>query len=137
MHEEAEPGAAGVPLVGAAAKMAAGLMASTDRAVLLHGDFLDKNILLGPDGYVAIDPMPRLGDPCADVGMFASFRQPASVILTTARTMAELLGYDTRRCEQWAAVWSVGEACETWREDSDELQAWIQGAEVAALLGSN
>jgi streptomycin 6-kinase len=37
------------------------LCATTERAVLLHGDFLDKNLLRCSGGYVAIDPTPRIG----------------------------------------------------------------------------
>ena len=33
----------------------------------LHGDFLDKNLLLGTKGFLAIDPMPWVGDPCSDM----------------------------------------------------------------------
>ena len=43
---------------------------------------------------------------------------------------------DPSRAAQWAAVWMVGEACETWREDSDDVQAWVRGDECQALLAS-
>lgn len=103
----------------------------------LPGDFFDKNVLLGATGYVAIDPMPCIGDPCSDVGFFASYHPPARSIATRARAIASLLGYDTERAERaerWAAVWAVGEACETWREDSEELQSWMSGPEAERLL---
>jgi len=41
----------------------------TDR-LLLHGDLHHENILLGKDGYCAIDPMGVIGDPVFDVSTF-------------------------------------------------------------------
>jgi streptomycin 6-kinase len=102
--------------------------------VLLHGDFLDKNLLLGPAGYIAIDPMPRVGDPCAEVGFFAACHPPGGHIAARAHALAGRLGLDETRSARWAAVWAVGEACETWREDSDEVMAWVRSEEAARLL---
>jgi streptomycin 6-kinase len=112
------------------------LWTTADEVVLLHGDFLDKNLLLGPNGYVAIDPMPSVGDPCSDIGFFAAGRQPAGEISIRARALAERLGRDPDRAEQWALIWAIGEACETWREDSDELQAWVKDHAGTLLRGS-
>ena len=56
-------GAAGLRRLDAARAAAVSLCATTEQAVLLHGDFLDKNLLLGRAGYVAIDPIPGIGDP--------------------------------------------------------------------------
>jgi streptomycin 6-kinase len=131
---EAEPSTVGVHLLPKCRDAAARLWTTTAQTVLLHGDFIDKNLLLCPTGYVAIDPMPRIGDPCSDVGYFASYHPPARSIASTARSIASILGYDPGRAERWAAVWTVGEACETWRDDSDELQAWMNGAEAQRLL---
>ena len=36
-----------------------------------HGDFLTKNLLWNGTAYVAIDLIPAIGDPCADIGFFA------------------------------------------------------------------
>ena len=60
-----------------------GLATTAQRRVLLHGDFLTKNLLASGEGYRVIDPLPRLGDPAADVGMFAH-DQPSASILDTA-----------------------------------------------------
>jgi hypothetical protein len=48
-------------------------------------DCLNKNLLLGPAGYVAVDPRPLLGDPCCDVGFFAASYRPAAHIVMVAR----------------------------------------------------
>jgi len=134
VRAEAEPGTAGVALLAQAHSAARRLWSTSRETVLLHGDFLDKNLLLGPAGFVAVDPMPRLGDPCSDIGFFAAAHPPARDIGSRARALAQALGRDPERAERWAAVWAVGEACETWRADSDELQAWMTGGEAARLL---
>ncbi len=131
---EADSSTVGVHLLQQCRDAAARLWSTTPQVVLLHGDFFDKNILLAATGYVAIDPMPRIGDPCSDVGSFASYHPPARSIASRARLIASLLGYDPARAERWAAVSAVGEACETWREDSDELQEWMSGPEAERLL---
>jgi streptomycin 6-kinase len=132
---DAEMGAVGTRLLDYAREVATGLVASTSNQVLLHGDFIDKNLLLGPHGYLAIDPMPRSGDPCSDVGFYAAYHPPARWIAERARAFARAADLDPERAAQWAAMWAVGEATQTWREDSDELQEWVAGQEATALLG--
>jgi streptomycin 6-kinase len=91
------------------------LCATTGRTVLLHGDFLDKNLLRSCAGYVAIDPMPRIGDPCADAGFFAACHPPATTILQRAAAIAGQMGLDRQRALRWAAVWAVLQTCQAWR----------------------
>ncbi len=129
-----EPETAGVGLLPQARVAALQLCSTARQTVLLHGDFLDKNLLFDSRGLVAIDPMPKLGDPCADIGFFAACHPPARHIRSTARALAGRLGYDPFRAERWAAVWATGEACETWRDDSDELQGWVSSQDVEQLL---
>jgi len=131
----AAPGTAGLSLLPAIRPIARELWSSARQHVLLHGDFIDKNLLLGPDGYVAIDPMPLIGDPCSDIGFFAAYHPPARRIADRARALARRLNHDPERAARWAAIYAVGEACETWRQDSDELQAWVQSGEALRLLG--
>ena len=130
----AEPDSAGIGLLDAASAAFERLDASTTRHLFLHGDFIDKNLLRGEDGYVAIDPIPRTGDPCSDVGFYAAYHPPAHTIARRARTVATAAGLDTERAARWAAVWAVGEATETWRRDSDELAKWVKGGEARTLL---
>ncbi|MEV0645638.1 aminoglycoside phosphotransferase family protein [Phytomonospora sp. NPDC050363] len=94
---EPERGNAGLIRLGAAKATAMALCATTDRPVLLHGDFVDKNILRARDGYLAVDPSPRIGDPHSDVGFFAAYHPPAAAILQRASTIAELMGLDGGR----------------------------------------
>jgi streptomycin 6-kinase len=112
------------------------LCATAGRAVLLHGDFLDKNVLRSGTGHVAIDPVPGVGDPCADIGFFAACRQPASGVWERADALARRTGDDPERAVRWAAVWAVHEACETWRADSNGLQALVASERLAVLLAS-
>jgi streptomycin 6-kinase len=136
VRASAEPGTAGLTLLDAALEAALALEASATARVLLHGDFVDKNLLLGSRGYVAIDPIPRTGDPCSDVGFFAAYHPRASQLPARARDISTLMGLEPDRAARWAAVWAVGEATETWRSDSAELQAWVGGREAATLLGT-
>lgn len=71
-------GAAGLERLETARAAAMKLCATTERPVLLHGDVLEKNLLRSGVGYVAIDPIPRIGDPCADGGFFAACHPPAT-----------------------------------------------------------
>lgn len=133
--ERGERGTVGVSLLDRAAETPFELASTTSDSALLHGDFIDKNLLLGPHGYVAVDPMlPRIGDPCSDVGFYAAYHPPARNIAGRARSLARAAELDSERSATWAAVWAVGEATETWRDDSDELQEWIAGHEATALL---
>ncbi len=134
VRADAEAGTVGVGLLPQARAAALRLCETAGDTVLLHGDFLDKNLLLGTSGLVAIDPMPRIGEPCADIGFFAANHPPARSIGIRARVLARRLDHDPSRSERWAAVWAVGEACETWRRDSDEVQEWVGSAEAARLL---
>jgi len=125
---------AGVRLLDQAREAARRLCSEGSSAVLLHGDFIDKNLLFDGTRYVAVDPIPRTGDPCSDVGFYAAYHPPAGDIGRRARSLAGRCGLDRERAARWAAVWAVGEATETWRPDSRDLQMWIQSDEAGSLL---
>lgn len=134
-RKSAETGTAGLRLLDRAYLSARALCADhRTPPVLLHGDFIDKNLLLDGRGYVAVDPIPRTGDPCSDVGFYSAYHPPARDIARRARSLAARCGLDAERAARWAVVWAVGEATETWRPDSDELQRWIQSDEATNLL---
>jgi hypothetical protein len=65
-------------------------------------------------GYVAIDPIPRIGDPPADVGFSASCDPPATTILQRAEAVAEHMGPDRQRALRRAAVWVIPQTCPAW-----------------------
>jgi hypothetical protein len=54
---------AAVPLLSALAR-------TTEAPTVVHGDFQAKNVLCGPDGPVAIDPLPAVGDPVSDAALW-------------------------------------------------------------------
>jgi streptomycin 6-kinase len=129
--ELGRPGLQRLPLARAAATR---LCESPSRTVLLHGDFLAKNLLSNGTGYVAIDPIPNIGDPCADVGFFAAGHPPAATILYKAAAIAELMGLDPQRAQRWATVWTVLQACQAWRGDQSDLDATLSTAEFDRLI---
>jgi streptomycin 6-kinase len=124
----------GLQRLTAARAAAMRLCTTARRAVVLHGDFLDKNILRNGASYVAIDPIPRVGDPCADVGFFAAGHRPATRILQRADAIAGQMGLDRHRAKRWAAVWTVLQTCHAWREDQSDLEACLARDEFEQLL---
>jgi hypothetical protein len=83
---------------------------------------------------VAIDPIPCIGDPCADAGFFAAGQPPAAGIFPRAAAMATRLGLDRRRTERWAAIWAVLQACQAWRPDQAELEATVSSGAFGQLI---
>jgi streptomycin 6-kinase len=131
----AETDAVGTAMLPLFERCALRLDASAKRVTLAHGDFVAKNLLLGPDGgYVAVDPLPYIGDVCSDAGQFSAYHSPAGTVIPRARAVAEASGNDPDRAASWAAVWMIFQGCETWREDSDDVQAWVAGDECRRLL---
>ena len=120
-------------LLPAAGRLMEGLAATATRRVLLHGDFLTKNLLASGDGYRVVDPMPRLGDPAADVGMFAHDR-PTTSILDTAAELAGALSLDVDRAVSWAVVWTVMVTVQAWRADQADLDALVVSPAFQRLL---
>jgi streptomycin 6-kinase len=127
-------GRAGLERLDAARTAAMALCSTTSQAVVLHGDFLDKNLLCAQDTYVAADPMPMLGDPCADIGFFAAGHRPAAKILWRAGAIAHRMGLDSDRARRWAAIWTVHQDCQSWRADQRLLDEALDSREFNALL---
>jgi streptomycin 6-kinase len=127
-------GQAGIQRLPAARAAVVQLCSSADRGVLLHGDILAKNLLWNGAAYVVIDPMPHIGDPCADVGFFAAGHPPAATILSRATAIAELMGLPQHRAQRWAVVWTVLQTCQAWRDDQDELEACMSSRDFEQLI---
>lgn len=127
-------GQAGLLRLPAARAAALRLTATADRPVLLHGDLCAKNLLWNGSSYVAIDPLPCVGDPCADIGFFAATQPPAARILPRAAAIAGEIGYDQQRAQQWAAVWTILQTCQAWRDDQDELESCLRDAAFTDVL---
>lgn len=119
-----------------AARRTAMYLSSTARDnTLLHGDVVDKNLLWDGSRYLAVDPIPRIGDPCSDVGFFAAGHHPVGgAILDRASAIAARLRLDETRARQWATVWAIHQTCQAWRDDQRDLDAFTASPEVDALL---
>ncbi len=128
--------ASAVELLPSAVAAAVDLCETSAVNVLLHGDFIDKNVLLDGNRYVAADPIPRLGDPASDIGGFAAEHPPSSSILARAKAIGEETGTDPHRCQRWAAVWTVLLAMSAWRDDQPELEQLVTSSQLTGLLTS-
>lgn len=64
-----------------------------------------------------------------------SEREAEALHLWNGRGAARLIGHDPDRAERWAFVFAAGEACETWRQDSDELQEWVRSHAARVIPG--
>ena len=75
------------------------------RAVVLHGDLENKNILVCQKrGIVAIDPLPSIGDPAYDAGYWAASAPPDECRDERCAILAEALSLDPERVRLWASV---------------------------------
>lgn len=103
--DEAERRGADAELIPLARELYASLEIGRD--VVVHGDFHHHNILSGPNGYVAIDPKPMLGEAEYDVASFLwnplSYRMELGV---TRRRLAAFAaaGLDEGRMRTWAFI---------------------------------
>lgn len=114
--------------------MALKLAHSASHPVLLHGDLVNKNLLWDAKRYVAIDPIPAIGDPCSDIGFSSAGHPPVSGILARADAIACRMGHDALRAQCWAVIWTVLQATQGWRSDQAELEELTSGATFDELL---
>lgn len=131
-------GRPGLRLLPAAAVVAESLITTSSVAVLLHGDFITKNVVsdaASPVGWVALDPLPMIGDPAAEIAAFAAY-QPAELIFPIAELLAVRVGMDTARVLRWAAIWTVHQTAQAWREDQLPLEDLVSSVAVRKLLNS-
>ena len=127
------PGLARLPSAAAAAEH---LIATATASTLLHGDFISKNLVTdtaSPVGWVALDPLPMVGEPAAEVAAFAAYH-PAETILPTAEALAHEVGIESARVLTWTAIWCVHQAAQAWRDDQEELDDLITSAIIDSLL---
>lgn len=131
---EPDRAAVAMDLIGAATETARQLCSTAARRVLLHGDLLDKNLLRQGDRYLAVDPIPRIGEPESELGFYACDHPPVSETMARAVELAGRLGADPARAARWAAVWTVLKAAEAWRDDQAELDALVASSEFQDIL---
>lgn len=107
------------------ASLAERLLANQRDVRPLHGDIHHDNILLGPRGWLAIDPKGLLGDPAYDVAnLFQNpvgyeKRDDAGRIMRLAEAMAEAIGRNAGTVLEYAFAYS-GLSVAWWLEDGNE-----------------
>lgn len=95
------------------------LLATQQKAVLLHGDFHAGNILSCADNqWIVIDPAALIGDPIYDLAVY--IRNPLTELITTPGasliirnridTFARILGFSRERIYHWTYVQAVSSA---------------------------
>jgi streptomycin 6-kinase len=90
---------------------ALGLCAESPVAVLCHGDFLDKNILVDGEGrWWAIDPHPCRGDPCLDAAFWALAHRGGQGAAERGSVIAAATALDVARVQDWMRVFAVSES---------------------------
>lgn len=131
--DRGSPGLQRLPIAAVAAEQ---LIATCTEAKLLHGDFITKNLIsdaTSPVGWIALDPLPMSGDPAAEVAAFAAYH-PTELILPIAEALAKALRLDSRRVLRWAAIWTVHQAAQAWRDDQSQLEQLITSTTLNELL---
>ncbi len=88
------------------------LLETTTQEVFLHGDLHHENVLLGPDGWVVIDPKGLVGDPAFEPSAFLRNSIPwigtvpdlAGFLRRRIKAVAAETGFDPWRIAAWAMV---------------------------------
>ena len=84
-----------------AAQLYTSLPASSSRAVMLHGDFHRRNVLLSQRGWLAIDPSSMAGDPSFDATRFLQHDWHESETTARVDALADRLDLDRHRTRAW------------------------------------
>jgi streptomycin 6-kinase len=120
-----------------------GLPRSSDRQVVVHGDFNPGNLLAASRApYLAIDPKPMLGDPAYDPWSLVAqldwpFRLPdaARVVHQRIRRLAERLDLSPERIAAWGVARDVQGGLWAASEGDAALGAkWIRSATITAPM---
>lgn len=102
-------------LVRTAEETYAGLVATTERPYLLHGDLQHYNVLRQDDGWIAIDPKGVVGDPAFEIFALAYNRLPPLDDIGAAERLlarriaivADITGLDPARLRGWAFAGTI------------------------------
>lgn len=120
------------------------LAAADSASTLLHGDFNPGNILLGPEGWVAIDPKPMAGDREFDLAPLVSqlgspmtTANPARTLSSQLQRVVSVLDCDLALAARWAfaraaltVTWLVADGHrDAAAAAARELQAWAELSE--------
>ena len=75
------------------------------------------------------------GDPAAEVGAFVAYH-PTELILPITKALAQALRLDPRRALRWAAIWTVHQAAQAWRDDQSQLEQLVTLTTLNELLSA-
>jgi streptomycin 6-kinase len=122
-----------------AAELAESLLADQRDIKPLHGDLHHENIMLGPRGWLIIDPAGLIGDAALDVAnMFSNpldrfdLTRDQERIASMAAIFAETLGRDVRTILQYA--FSYGCLSAAWHEEDGNAKDRDDELAVAAAI---
>ena len=98
--------------VDATLPLARELLETTTEEVFLHGDLHHENILLGPNGWMPIDPKGLVGDPAFElsayvrnpIGVLAEIRDLSGYLRKRILQLSEETGYPSRRIWGWSLL---------------------------------
>jgi streptomycin 6-kinase len=104
------------------------LHSKAEDSVLLHGDFINKNLLVDHHGaWQAIDPRPCFGDPCLDLAFWAIAQRPNVAVRERCEAAADAAGLDPERVWAWALAFAVCEAVLVRSADRAHAHAALAG----------
>jgi streptomycin 6-kinase len=118
------------------------LAGSRTDPILLHGDLHHANMVSSPRGWLAIDPLPMLGQCAYDTVQFLLFRKgsmddPASSRGPAIERFSMLVGVDPTRVKAWMLLRLVSDALADLADGSaaaDHLEAFQQDLWSARLV---
>ncbi|HEX4109252.1 MAG TPA: aminoglycoside phosphotransferase family protein [Solirubrobacteraceae bacterium] len=97
------------------------------RPVVVHGDFLAKNLLCSAArGVVVIDPNPALGEAAYDAAMWCVTERPIDRALERCRQLADELALDHERVLAWVYALGAGEVALAARDRAAETLAFLE-----------
>jgi len=95
--------------LGELIRQALELCQSATEQVLLHGDFLEKNVLQGPNGsLVALDPLACYGDRSFDTALISQNNRAGISVSEHVERMCGIVGCDVHRALAWTEVLKFG-----------------------------
>lgn len=106
----------------------ADLLAAPAHRVLLHGDLQAKNLILGPAGLTAVDPLPVLGPAVFDVAFWIAKSVHVHPVATYVDQVVRMRpGADRAVLEAWTWALAVLENRPHVRAGREQRQEYIDG----------
>jgi len=128
-------------LIQRAKELAAYLLNTQSKPILLHGDLHHDNILLNNNEWVSIDPKGVIGEAAYEAGAFIRnpmpelLKQPdpLTIINNRVNLFSAHLNIERQRLIDWSFVQAVLAACWAF-EDKNDWVSWIKCAQIMENL---